>query len=173
MEKNLEKRMYFLTMYNISEIQKGIQCGHAQMEYSLENWKDEQFQDWAKNWKTWIVLNGGTSNNGGHLHLGKEGSMEQHKIALDENNVINATFLEPDLNDALSAIAFVVDERVFNRKDYPDFIQHLAQTGQTIKYDFTTEIELEYPKEYAKWVELMGGRSNVFLKEFLTKFRLA
>ena len=63
MEK-LEKRMYFLVLYNISPIQQAIQAGHAQNEYALKYWKDKEFQDWAKRCKTWIILNGGTSNDG-------------------------------------------------------------------------------------------------------------
>ncbi len=34
MENRLEQRMYFFVPYNISEIQKGIQAGHAALQYA-------------------------------------------------------------------------------------------------------------------------------------------
>jgi hypothetical protein len=175
-EKKLEKRMYFLTMYNISPIQQAIQCGHAQMEYALMHWNDEDFQDWAKNWKTWVILNGGTSNDGTQTHYGQEkmlGSMEDHLVTLVQNNIKVAYFKEPDLNYSLSAIALIVDERVFNREDYPDFPEFLAKKGGEFSYTFNMELETQYAKEYAEWVEFVGGEKNVFLKTFLKNFRLA
>ena len=59
----LELRMYGFVPYNISEIQKGIQFGHAIVEYGLENFHTNEYLDWAKYWKTFIILNGGTSNH--------------------------------------------------------------------------------------------------------------
>ena len=68
--KNLEKRMYSLNLYNISGIQCGIQSAHSNMEYALKNFNNDDFQDWVKNWKTVILLNGGTSNNGKESYYG-------------------------------------------------------------------------------------------------------
>ena len=34
MKKELELRMYFFTIYQLSGIQKGIQAGHAALEYA-------------------------------------------------------------------------------------------------------------------------------------------
>lgn len=175
-EKKLERRLYFLTMYNILEIQKGIQCGHAQMEYALMYWNDEDFQDWAKNWKTWIILNGGTSNDGRQTHYGLEtmlGTMEDHLATLVQNNIKVALFKEPDLNYCLTSIAFLVDERVFNREDYPDFPQYLAKKNNDFSYTFNMDLEAQYANEYKEWVEFVGGEKNVFLKTFLKNFRMA
>jgi len=178
MDKNLEKRMYFLTLYNISDIQKGIQCGHAQNEYALNYWNDEGFQDWAKNWKTWIILNGGTSNDASKSFYGAEkelGSMEKHLSILMENIDKFTVFYEPDLNNALTSIAFLVDERVFNKKDYPDFINYMFEIKQVnnLDLDVSEGYEDRYPKEYQEWVDFVGGKQNVFLREFLQQFRLA
>ena len=69
MEKKLEYRMYGLVMYNISPIQQGIQFGHALQEYNndfFEGSADAKelaaFNHWRKDWKTFILLNGGTAN---------------------------------------------------------------------------------------------------------------
>ena len=40
------------------------------------------------------------------------------------NGIPVATFYEPDLNDMLSGIVWIADERVFNNKDYPQFFSH-------------------------------------------------
>jgi len=177
MEKNLKKRMYFLTMYNISDIQKSLQCGHAALEYAYKYKDTEEVWDFIKNHKTWVILNGGTSNDATQSFYGLEkenGSMEQHALALFENKVQFSKFYEPDLNYSLSAICLIVDERVFNKEDYPEFPQYLAQAREDFTFNFGgAPLEEEYPEDYKKWVELMGGKKNVFLKEFLSSFRLA
>lgn len=124
MNKDLEKRMYILVPYNISDIQKGIQGGHAALEYANEYKNDPQYIDFVENWKTWIILNGGTTNNDFGLRRGTL-NLELDKIIEFNNknpdNIIKySTFNETDLNDALTAICLVVDERVFNKEKYPN-----------------------------------------------------
>jgi hypothetical protein len=41
------------------------------------------------------------------------------------------------MNEALSAICLVVDERVFNRKDYPDFYDWVAESEIFVRADDT------------------------------------
>jgi hypothetical protein len=197
MEK-LELRMYGFVPYNISEIQKGIQFGHAVVEYGLVNHLDNDYLNWAKYNKTFIILNGGTSNHSVDRYREEAfnkgwredetyvGSMETIKTNLEENGVKIATFYEPDLNDMLSGICFIVDERVFSKKylglgdwvveNYGDMIMdnhgfgfNVSRLEKQIRYS-------EIPKEqkiYQKWVEYIGGEKNVFLRDYLSKFRLA
>lgn len=175
--------MYFLVPYNLSPIQQAIQAGHASMEYALKYWKDKDFQDWAKKWKTWIVLNGGTSNSGDD----KPGTMDQYLELLLENDIKVADFCEPDLNNALTAIAFICDERVFDYENYPSF-QNFIYKKHNSFIDTSKEIEFrtkvmratgdnklpaEFPKEYKEWAKQMGGAQNAFLREFLVNFELA
>ena len=182
----MEKRMYFLVPYNISPIQQAIQAAHAQNEYTLKHWKEKEFQDWAKKWKTLIILNGGTTNDG---HMGAHsttelGTLNQHLITLQDNKINVASFNEIDLNNALSAIAFICDERVFDREKYPNFkefvyLKHKSQDKDSqfqsiVLRAFMDKSLLEtFPKEYAQWVKTMGGEKNVFLREFISQFRLA
>lgn len=153
MEK-LEKRMYSLVLYNISPIQQGIQASHSITEYELMYGDTKLYKDWAENWKTMIILNGGTSNKV------KIGTMEKHLKTLRYNDVDLQYFHEPDLNDSLTAISFIVDERVFNKDKWQE----------------------EEPSPYwggldnnpsKKWIEYIGGDKNHFLREFLKDFRLA
>lgn len=213
MNKNLELRMYGLVPYNISEIQKGIQFGHAVVEYGQiaktkskmpDYMQDDYLQisnlvrdydNWANNWKTFIILNGGTSNHSQNRYHQFEdeftGTMESNLECLKEAGIITAEFYEPDLNDMLSAIVFIVDERVFNKKDYPDFEDWVIENyGDLLKVDpdnyktigkNTYQLakmikDSENPRDkkvYNKWVDLVGGEKNVFLRDFLKNFRLA
>jgi hypothetical protein len=194
MKNELELRMYGFVPYNISEIQKGIQFGHAVVEYALENFNLGQYLDWAKYWKTFIILNGGTSNHSMNRYHHDEneyqGTMEDTLEVLMLNEVNLATFYEPDLNDMLSAIVFIIDERVFNRKDYPDFgdwvmtnhfsyLQDNMMNSNKIekmrKDGYFLNGSDKEKKLYSDWVDFVGGEKNVFLRDFLNpnKVKLA
>lgn len=195
MERKLELRMYGFVPYNISEIQKGIQFGHSVVEYGLEHGLgSDKYFEWAKNWKTFIILNGGTSNHSvNRYHETEEeylGSMETILETLKENNVMLATFFEPDLNDMLSGISFIIDERVFNRKEYLDFgdwimenhfsyLKNNMLTGSKIermrKEGYFSSASEKEQNLYSEWVEFVGGDQNVFLRDFLNpnKVKLA
>ena len=196
MKNQLELRMYGFVPYNISEIQTGIQFGHAVVEYGqmakAENSVADLYDDWADRWKTFIILNGGTSNHSlnryHHDELEFQGTMESNLATLMLNEIKVAAFYEPDMNDMLSAIVFIVDERVFNRKDYPDFgdwmianhfsyisdnmmnagkIERMRREGY-----FANGTEKER-KLYSDWVDLIGGEKNLFLRDFLKNFKMA
>ena len=157
----LQYRMYGLVPYNLSPIQQGIQFGHAVVEYS-QLIKDippfEAIYDkYAQKDKTFIILNGGTTNE----NPNKLGTLQQHAKILKDNGVLTAEFREPDLNDTLTAVVFLVDERVFNREYYPDFV----------KNEFASEEE--NTKQYKGWLERIGGETNAFLRTFLPNFKLA
>jgi hypothetical protein len=194
MKNELELRMYGFVPYNISEIQKGIQFGHAVVEYGIENFTSGQYLDWAKYWKTFIILNGGTSNHSMNRYHHDEneyqGSMEDILEVLMLNEVKLATFYEPDLNDMLSAIVFIIDERVFNRKVYLDFGDWVMENHFSYLQDnmmnsnkiekmrkegyFLNATDKE-KKIYSDWVDFVGGEKNVFLRDFLNpnKVKLA
>lgn len=194
---NLELRMYGLVPYNISPIQQSIQFGHAVVEYGLEFFDDEDYQNWAKIYKTFIILNGGTSNHTQNRYtptgntfretdsLSHIGTMEKNYRELLSKDFKCAAFYEPDLNDMLSAIVFLVDERVFDKEKYPDFrpvIQDPA--SKKAKFYRDNKFSLSYTQEptfwdngdkvdYLNWIESIGGKKNFFLREFLKNFRLA
>ena len=110
--ENFEKRMYFFVPYQLTGIQKGIQCGHAALEYALKYKHDDIFNNFVQYHKTWIVLNGGTTNNS-QKYIG---TLNNILNVLVENNIKHSTFFEPDLNDSLTSICVIIDERVFNFK---------------------------------------------------------
>jgi hypothetical protein len=85
----------------------------------------------------------------------------------------------------LSGIVFIVDERIFNKKDYPDFSDwlmsnygelirtELGATVHTISENIKNSTNKQDQKVYKEWVSLVGGEKNVFLRDFLKNFRLA
>ena len=195
-KKNKKLRMMGLVPYNISPIQQAIQFGHAVVEYGLEHFNTDKYQKWAKYNKTFMILNGGTSNHSVNRYQPSEeftGTMESHLLTLKNMGIPVAEFYEPDLNDMLSAIVFIVDEEVFNKEDYPDFEDWvISKYGELISSnpnDYKTMGKSSYQlakmmrtseapgdkKIYQEWVSFIGGDKNVFLKEFLSprNFKLA
>jgi hypothetical protein len=186
--------MYGIVPYNISPIQQAIQFGHAVVEYgqmAKRGEVSELYDDWADNWKTFIILNGGTSNHSvNRYHDGEfSGTMEQNLERLNELGITNATFYEPDLNDMLSAVVFIVDERVFNKKKYPElgdwiwlnkseYLTDRMITTQKIEKMhrngyFQTDANKDERAIYAEWIDSIGGDRNVRLREFLSGLKLA
>ena len=186
MENKLELRMYGFVNYQLTGIQMGIQFSHALTEYSLVNFHSNDYLDWAKYWKTVILLNGGTTNN----NTERLGTLNQTYNTLLENDVICSSFNEPDLGDQMTAICFIIDERVFNRKKYPDFGDWVMENHFTYLQDnminsnkiekmrkegyFSNGSDKE-KKIYSEWVNLVGGEKNVFLRDYLNpnKVKLA
>lgn len=154
-------RMYGLVAYNLSPIQQGIQFGHAVQEYNNKSVDGgiticdrTAFNHWRLFDKTFIILNGGTTNTSTE----KPGSLNLH---LDEISklVSTAAFYEPDLGDQLTSFVFLVNEKVYNKKTWPDYDIYLHSSIS----------ESEYYKN------LLGEDwSNiVLLRQYLSKLKLA
>lgn len=181
MDKNMEKRMYFFVPYQLTGIQQGIQAGHAAIEYANRYHNSELFQDFVNNWKTWIILNGGTTNHGyGQTNKGSLNEIYSSLINYNVNARLDdkidvENFYEPDLNDALTAVCFICDEQVFNKELYPDFGDYLLNEGFIKPYQRhdLTKLKSQYPEYYEYWIELIGGEKNAFLKELINGKKLA
>lgn len=186
-------RMYGLVPYNISEIQKGIQFGHAVVEYGLQYGnvtdnvstrhllpEESKYTKWAKEDKTFIILNGGTTNK--RLIDGVPfGSLNKHVITLKEMGVDTAEFYEPDLGEELTATVFLVPKQVYNKKEFLNFtdytIENLDDLSVALEINELYEMcdfENKNLKEaYEEWTEYMGGKKNVELRYFLGNFSFA
>jgi len=183
--KDLEYRMYGFTPYQFKgSIHAGIQHEHALQRLNnrlrkgdLKDNKEynEAFDKWSEQDETVIILNGGTTNNNKESKW--YGTINQHADFLDNVGVINQRFSEPDLGDQLTAVVFLVDERVFDKKKYPDFSTYLSRTINFENYTFdewatyskTSDEEKKnlYPESYNSWFELIGGEKNVQLRNLL------
>jgi len=163
MDKELELRMYFFTIYQLTGIQAGIQCGHAALEYAYKYFNSDKYRNFYHKWKTWVILNGGTTNSKCDLNGIREGTLDRILQQLCENNISHSYFCEPDLNDALTAVCFICDERVFNKELYPDYREWSEREWS----------EFEWDDSYNRWVNFIGGEKNVFLRELLNGKKLA
>jgi hypothetical protein len=108
-------------------------------------------------------LNGGTTNTSNASY----GSLNTYDDILGINGVKRSKFYEPDLGDQLTAIVFLVDDRVFDRVAWPDYsgIYHM---------DGKTPLESEYYKWKMKFAETESEANQIiFLREFLSKLKLA
>lgn len=168
--EELELRMYFFVPYNISEIQKSIQAGHAALEYAYDYGNTPLFKEFVEKHKTWIILNGGTTNNNPENNAGLQTLLE----CIKTHNLTHtgtrpplryATFHEPDLNDALTAICFICDQRVWDYENYPDI-------DEDDLYDGTKNLD-DIAEVNENWKKTMGGDTNIFLRTLIKGMRLA
>lgn len=181
MEKELELRKYIFVPYNISDIQKGIQAGHASDIYGQLFKDDDENILFVDNHKTWIVLDGGTTCDGDTEE--ERGTMNNILESLETSTlgIKFTSFREHDLNRALTAICFIVDERVFDYDLYPDFKEYFLNEKSVYgRYSRPRDSKLPYetlkrnfPKTFDKWTETLGGKKNVFFRELLKGKKLA
>lgn len=185
-EQELELRMYFFVPYNISTIAMGIQAGHSALRYALQFGRhnpDHPVWDFITNHETWIILNGGTTNDEQDFDGIPKGTLNQIGEGLDQNGIEFSFFHEPDLNHALTALCFICDERVFNKKDYPDFVDYVINNidvvdgasvdENSIRKEKIEDLIIEFDSIYKQWVRFVGGIKNVFLRELLKDKKLA
>ncbi len=162
-------RMYGLVPYNISPIQQGIQFGHAVVEYGLEFGTIPAYQKWARQDKTFIILNGGTTNTRFNIEDGLPfGSLNNHLLNLISNKTQVATFFEPDLGDQLTAVVFLVDDRVFDKKNWPDY------EGPYLDDMNSIPVTSFYNEWLNKFSTIRSEAENIlFLRDYLKQFKFA
>jgi hypothetical protein len=189
-ENELELRAYFFVPYNISDIQKGVQGIHTAFRFARLFGSDENFINFVDKHETVIILNGGTTNARRDFEGFSFGTLNQIADQLLAKDIPFSYFTEPDLNDALTALCFIADERVFNREVYPDFVnwllkikmyQEAADEAQKKNPALWVELRLKsaeehqelFPEYYKEWVRFLGGEKNVFLRELISDKKLA
>jgi hypothetical protein len=182
--------MYFFVPYNLSPIQQAIQAGHAGMQYVYTHGFRPELISFMDNDKTWIVLNGGTTrtdpNDPGTMQILLNEIFvfnEQHP----DNSVNKCVFHEPDINNALTAICFLADERVWDYENYPDFVDFIMNVKMYAQAKAATPVEnyimlkaqsIEhlqeiFPEYYEDWVAFLGGEKNLFLRNLIKNKKLA
>ena len=155
-----EQRMYSMVLRQLNPIQKGVQTTHGVVEYANKYASDEEYRQWAKTDKTLIVLDGGTYQE-----------MVRIYDSLKELGMKFADFQEPDLNYLTTSITFLVDERVWNREQYPSW-ESLPQCPCVIDGNMQAPDPNDY-MTYNEWVEMMGGAANVELRELIFSKKLS
>lgn len=166
--ERLRQRMYHFVIYQLSGIQAGIQAGHAKDMYSLKYAGTQEYKDWLNLDKTVIILGGGSTNSEGVDFYSKQeyqGTMQEITSKLKYLGVKFAAFREPDLNNALTAISFLVDERVWDDKKWPMIWDNITCFSPSA--DRKRNMELNISK-YGKDIEYALN-----LRRYLSNFSLA
>ena len=137
-------RMYFFVLRQLSGIDKGIQAGHAALEFAHKYGETEQYKDFIENHKTFILLNGG-------------GSMEmlERIEELEDLQIDFVKFREPDLNGIVSAIAFILPESIY---DYKPTIKELCAANPIFDGDTVCEVSIAYTIN--EWIKSFKLASN-------------
>lgn len=116
-----ELRLYSFTNFYLSSIQQGIQTGHAAVDlfvkYHPHHCPDQDGEamdmlyDWAKNWKTFICLNGGDSAGVGEMFNFL--SDQRHPFPF-------APFYESEqaLEGVMTTVAVVLPARIFETAQF-------------------------------------------------------
>lgn len=157
-QTNLRYRLYGLVNYQLSQIQAGIQFSHAALEYSQKvrdyTKQTEIWEKFVNEDKTVILLNGGTTSDDSN----NLGGLQKVLQTIKDLGIFVAEFREPDLNNCLTAICFLVDERCWDEVKYPSQFVYETQNSIDISYE-----------DYEDYL----GKENVFLRPYLKQFRLA
>ena len=92
--------------------------------------------------------------------------MKQLEIDLTKNGIHHSIFLEEDLNNAMTCISVLVDDRVFDKTKYPNFLE--SGGSDVLAFCFMATKE-----KYEQWLKTIGGEKNRYLRELLEKYHLA
>lgn len=158
-EKELEYRMYILSLRQLSPINKACQGIHSSLEYANKYHDNSGYRKYIEIDKTLIMLDGGTYP-------------ELLNIVEELNSVgVNFTyFKEPDLGDLITSICFIADERVWDRKyfqSYQEFYDYFIEF-------YNTDLQpSEESPSYEEWLKHIGGEQNAKLIEVLAGKRLS
>lgn len=154
----MKYRMYSLVLRQLNPIQKGVQTTHAAIEYANTYFKTAEYQSWSNFDKTLIMLDGGTYQ-------------EMMKIleTLETSRCKYQFFEEEDLNNMVTSLIFIADERVWDKATYPDFDPDYAEPY--LEVDDKGNVIMLNP--YDKWLEKIGGKQNEILREIISNKRLA
>lgn len=154
----MEYRLYSVVLYQLNGRQQGLQHGHAVVELGLKYFNDPVYQEWANKYKTFIMLDGGTSED-----------ILRHENLLSNINWPHATFIEPDLNNCMTAIAFIVPEIIYDDKLYPIEVDYFLNTDDIVIEDLIKNgIDI---KGYDLYKEI--GIEGLILRKLIKGLRLA
>jgi len=158
-KKELEYRMYCLTLRQLSPINKGVQNCHSCLEYANKYHGELDYRKYIEKDKTLIMVDGGTNPD-----------MIEIQRQLETADIKHSFFNEPDLNNCLTAITVIVDERVWDRKYFHSFQEYYDYFMEF--YDTDLQIGTGSPT-YEEWLEHIGGEKNAKLIEILSGKRLS
>ena len=165
----LELRMFGVAPFQLGPLHAGIQFQHAATMYERK-FHTPLYEDWADNWMTSIVKNGGSTNTSTDPE--RRGSVNKFYDQCVELGIDAVYFTEITMGDQITCVALIADERTWDLDTWPNIDLTLWGAKDPFDYlnpDFSLpRISAMDPQEaYNQWVELVGGRKNVFLRQVL------
>jgi hypothetical protein len=121
-------RFYAFVHFMLSDIQKGIQTGHCSndllVKYETKSKLHKMAIDWAKNDKTYIVLNGGNS----------ETLQNHHNFLSNQNKYPTCTFREDEdsLRGIMTCVGILLPSSVWNVTHDKDSDTYVSQSDDEI-----------------------------------------
>jgi hypothetical protein len=142
--------MYCLAEKHLSSIQKAIQSAHAIVEYGLTYGNTPEYKQWAKKDKTIVILDGGNSID-----------LDSIKDQLRCEGWPFEVFYEPDMDNFMTAIAFLAPDRVYDYKNWG------------VSYDDYREKVYPGKAHYDTWLNDIGGKPAEAVKSIISSLRIA
>lgn len=168
----LTYRMYCFVLRQLSPIQKGIQSAHAIVDYAKHYAGSDEYYEWSNFDETIIILDGGVVSD-----------LENIMSDLCGESIRYGVFQEPDLNNIITAVAVLVDERVFDRESYPDFddwrnakypVREMHLVGGNTWMGDHDSNDFTWTQHHDEWLNtVIGGEKNEFLRKLISNKRLA
>lgn len=172
MNKGLELRMFGIAPFQLGALHAGIQFQHAATLYGRK-FPTELHSNWADNWMTSIVKNGGSTNNSQDPE--RRGSVNKFYDKCIDLGIDAAAFTEITMGDQVTCVTVIADERVFDTVKYPDIDRSLFGVSKDYNLfePFPNMLTKELAEYYNNWVEtVIGGVKNLFLREELRRMPL-
>ena len=142
--------MYCLAEKHLSSIQKAIQSAHAIVEYDLTYGDTPEYKQWAEKDKTIVILDGGNSID-----------LDSIKDQLRCEGWPFEVFYEPDMDNFMTAIAFLAPDRVYDYKNWG------------VSYDDYREKIYPAKAHYDTWLNDIGGKPAEAVKSIISSLRIA
>ena len=142
--------MYCLAERHLSSIQKAIQSAHAIVEYGLTYGDTPEYKQWAGKDKTIVILDGGNSID-----------LDSIKDQLCCEGWPFEVFYEPDMDNFMTAIAFIAPDKVYDYKNWG------------VSYDDYREKIYPAKVQYDTWLNDIGGKPAEAVKSIISSLRIA
>lgn len=127
-----ELRLYAFNHYKLCGIHAGIQTQHSTQELNNDyptciEGGDNDFYNWAVNWKTTIILNGGNSQNLRNIKTFLESSIHEFYWSFFHES-------QEDMEGILTNVCIIVPEKIFGLSKRIGDLNKL-QSNSDVYYD--------------------------------------
>lgn len=153
-------RMYCINIRHLSGVNKAVQANHSSVEYVWKYKNEKYLEHYINEDKTTIMVDGGTHQD-----------MCDIQQTLKTAGINHTYFIEPDLNNCMTAITVIADERVWDRINYKSYDEFVDMC--MIDDNLNPQLSSIRPEYLEQWYEYIGGEKNHILIELLKNKKLS